>query len=95
MAEVTSGMRLTVLVLQQHEADALAGLLHRWADDDTIDGDPNLWELYNAMVPCEDDEPIDYVPVARAESAPERMSGQGLELLFRGLLGLPHKEVGA
>jgi hypothetical protein len=57
MAEVTSGKNLTVIVLEQHEADALAGMLHRWADDDTIEGDPRLWELYNALVPTEEDEP--------------------------------------
>ena len=55
MAEVTSGTNLAVIVLKQYEADALAGLLHRWANDDTIDGDPRLWELYNAMVPTDED----------------------------------------
>lgn len=67
MAEVTSGRNLTVIVLEQHEADALAGMLHRWADDDTIEGDPRLWELYNALVPTdEDDEPVPFHLSARA-----------------------------
>lgn len=65
MADVTSGTNLTVIVLDPREADALAGLLHRWADDDAIDGDPRLWELYNAMVPTEEDEPVPFYPTGR------------------------------
>ena len=57
MAEVTSGTDLTVIVLNRWEADELAGLLHRHAGDDTIDGFRRLYELYDALVPTEDDEP--------------------------------------
>jgi hypothetical protein len=68
MAEVTSGRRLTVIVLDEVEAHALARLLHATADKNgDPGGEPRLWELYDALVPTEDDRPIDYVPVARAE----------------------------
>jgi hypothetical protein len=55
MAEVTSGKNLTVIVLDEWEASALAGMLHYYANDDAIDGEPRLWGLYDALVPTEDD----------------------------------------
>lgn len=66
MAEVTSGKNLTVIVLEQQEADALAGLLHRWANDDAIDGDPRLYGLYDALVPTDEDEPVPFYPAGGA-----------------------------
>lgn len=76
MAEVTSGKNLTVIVLDEREAGALALLLHNYAGDDAIDGDPRLWELYNALVPTDEQEddfaaiadglPVDYYPVGGA-----------------------------
>lgn len=33
MAEITSGDDLTVIVMERHEADALAALLSDWVDD--------------------------------------------------------------
>ena len=51
MAEVTSGRNLTILILNEVEARALAGLLHYYANDDAIDGDPRLWSVYDALVP--------------------------------------------
>ena len=54
MAEVTSGRDLTVLVLNQSEASALAGMLHYYANDDAIDGDPRLWSVYEALVPTDE-----------------------------------------
>ena len=58
MAEVTSGTDLTVIVLNQAEAHALARLLHATADGNgDPGGEPRLWQLYDALVPTEDDEP--------------------------------------
>ena len=64
MAEVTSGDKLTVIVLKDHESRELAGVLHEYYFD-YLNADNNGWplyELYDALVPTEDDEPIDYVP---------------------------------
>jgi hypothetical protein len=67
MAEVTSGKNLAVvIVLDQAEADSLAGLLHRFADDDAIYGDPRLWELYEALVPTEYEASVPFYPVGGA-----------------------------
>ena len=54
MAEVTSGTNLTVIVLSEWEAGALAGMLHYYADNEAIDGDPRLWSLYDALVPTDE-----------------------------------------
>jgi hypothetical protein len=58
MAEVTSGTRLTIIVLTEDEANELAGLLHEhyWS---TLKADENGWplqELYDALVPTDEDE---------------------------------------
>ena len=69
MAEVTSGKNLTVIVLDEAEIRELAGVLHNYYFD-YMKADNygwRLYELYDALVPTEDDELIDYVPVARAE----------------------------
>lgn len=58
MAEVTSGTNLTVIVLDEAEVNELAGILHEYYFDD-LKADDNGWslyELYNALVPTEDDE---------------------------------------
>ena len=58
MAEVTSGKNLTVLVLNEREANELTGLLHEYYWD-TLKADQYGWylqELYDALVPTEDDE---------------------------------------
>ena len=54
MAEVTSGINLTVIVLSEWEASALAGMLHYYANDEAIDGDTRLWSLYDALVPTDE-----------------------------------------
>lgn len=60
MADVTSGRRLTVIVLDEYETDALARLLHHTADKNgDPGGEPKLWELYEALVPTHTDEPHD------------------------------------
>jgi hypothetical protein len=75
MAEVTSGTDLTVIVLNEAEAHALAALLHRHAGDDRIDGDSRLYELYEAMVPADEewcscgdcsDFPVPFYPIGGA-----------------------------
>lgn len=58
MAEVTSGNNLTVIVLAEDEAHALAGLLHEHYWDD-LKADQYGWplqELYDALVPAEEVE---------------------------------------
>ena len=49
MAEVTSGMDLTVIVLRYDEAEALGRVLHKyyWNEDD--DNCEPLHELYDAL----------------------------------------------
>jgi len=69
MAEVTSGNNLTVIVLDEAEASELAGLLHDYYFD-YMKADNygwRLYELYDALVPTDDDEPIDYTLIARSE----------------------------
>lgn len=58
MAEVTSGKDLTVVVLDEAEASELAGILHEYYWD-TLKADETGWplqELYDALVPTEEDE---------------------------------------
>ncbi len=58
MAEVNSGTNLTVIVLDEREVNELAGILHGYYFDD-LRADNNGWplyELYDALVPTEDDE---------------------------------------
>jgi len=58
MAEVTSGKDLTVIVLRQHEVNELAGLLHEYYFD-VLKADQCGWplqELYDALVPTDEDE---------------------------------------
>lgn len=58
MAEVTSGTNLTVIVLDEAEANELAGILHEYYFDD-LGADDNGWPLYglyDALVPTEDAE---------------------------------------
>lgn len=55
MAEVTSGKNLTVIVLDQDEADYLALALHAMMTEEgrvLIDEGP-LFSLYNALVPVD------------------------------------------
>lgn len=60
MAEVTSGRNLTVIVLEQDEADALGALL-MWATTDEGGGtkvdDGPIHELIEAMYPTWTDDP--------------------------------------
>lgn len=61
MAEVTSGKDLTVVVLDEREAGELAGLLHEYYWD-VLKADQCGWplqELYDALVPTDDDEEVD------------------------------------
>jgi hypothetical protein len=58
MAEVTSGRDLTVVVLDEREVSELAGLLHEYYWE-TLKADETGWplqELYDALVPTEEDE---------------------------------------
>lgn len=58
MAEVTSGTDLTVIVLHEDESNELAGLLHQYYWD-TLKADETGWplqELYDALVPTDNDE---------------------------------------
>jgi hypothetical protein len=60
MAEVTSGTNLTVVVLDERESNELAGLLHEYYFD-VLKADQNGWplqELYDALVPTDDDEEV-------------------------------------
>jgi hypothetical protein len=61
MAEVTSGKNLTVLVLDELEINELAGILHEWYFD-VLKADECGWplqELYDALVPTDDDEGVE------------------------------------
>ena len=57
MAEVTSGKNLTVVALDENEANALAGLLHEYYWD-ALKADQYGWplqELYDALVPTDEE----------------------------------------
>jgi hypothetical protein len=58
MAEVTSGKDLTVVVLDEAETSELAGILHQYYWE-YLHADEIGWplqELYDALVPTEEDE---------------------------------------
>ena len=58
MANVTNGKDMTVIVLDNDEASALADLLEEWTDPEQTKG----WvldELTNALLSCDPDDVID------------------------------------
>lgn len=57
MSDVISGKNMTVIVLDEDEADYLAMILHGMMTEEgrvLVDEGP-LYDLYNALVPAEDD----------------------------------------